>query len=83
MYFHDIMTQSRTVGNSPGVGRIIDQSGDAAKGSEKEACSAYHSAQSMENFLPSFSFIMMGSRGTFILRRLGSVTFKLFEAIDF
>jgi len=44
------------VGSSPGVGRLIDQSGDAAEGSEKKK-------------LPLFSFIiiMMDSRGTFIL----------------
>jgi len=36
---------NRAVGSSPGVGRLIDQSGDAAKGSEIEACSADHSAR--------------------------------------
>ena len=30
----------RAVGSSPGVGRLIDQSGDAAEGSKVEACSA-------------------------------------------
>ena len=54
--------------SSPGVGRVIDQSGDAAEGSEIEVRSADHSALSAEkNFSPSFSVIRMGSRGTFVL----------------
>ena len=36
----------RAVGSSSGVGRPIDQSCDAADGSEIEACSADHSARS-------------------------------------
>ena len=34
--------------SSPGVGRVIDQSGDAAEGSEIEVRSADHSALSAE-----------------------------------
>ena len=49
----------------PGVGRLIDQSGH--EGSEIEACSADHSAQSVEFFSPSFSVIRVGSRDTFEL----------------
>ena len=38
----------RAVESSPRVGRLMDQSGDAAKGSKIEVCSADHSAQSAE-----------------------------------
>jgi len=50
------------------VGRLIDESGDAAKGSEIEA---------RKSFSPSFSVIRMGSCSTLVLGRLGSVAFKL------
>jgi len=77
------MILCRAVRSSPGMGRLIDQSDDAAKGSEIEVDSAHHSARSAgKKMLPLFSVIRMGSRGTFILWRLGSVTFKLFSAID-
>ena len=40
----------RAVGSSPGVGQLIDQSGDAGEGSEMEACSADHSTWSVGKF---------------------------------
>jgi len=67
----------------PGVGLLIDQNDDAAEGSEIEVRSVHHSARTAgKNFPPSFSDIRMGSRGTFVLWRLGSVTFKLFATIN-
>ena len=42
----------RAVGSSPGVGRLIDQSGDAAAGSEIEVCSVDHSTRSTGKFFP-------------------------------
>ena len=46
---------NRGVGSSPGVGQLIDQSGDAAKGSEIEVCSVDHSARSAgKNFRLNF-----------------------------
>ena len=59
-----------------GAAALLDQSGDAAKGSDIEVCK--HGQKKS----PSFSVIRMGSRGTFTLRRLASVASKLFEAID-
>ena len=51
-----------------GVAALLDQSGDAAKGSDIEGCEDNNSAQSAEkSFWPSFSVIRMGSHGTFIL----------------
>jgi len=52
-------------------------------GSGIEVCSANNSAQSAErNFHLHFWVIRMGSCDTFMLWRLGSIAFKLFEAID-
>ena len=42
----EVLSESRAVRSSPGVVRLIDQSDDAAKGSEIEARGAYHSARS-------------------------------------
>ena len=73
----------RAVGSSPGVGRLKDQSGDAAEGSEIEVCSADHSARSAGKF---FRLIFQLSGWALValsyFERLGSVAFKLFEAID-
>jgi len=61
----------RAVGSSPGVGRLIDQSDDAAKGSEIEVCGACRSFRAKRG-KKKFAFISsyqdaMGSRGTFVL----------------
>ena len=50
----------RAVGSSPGVGRLMDQSGDAAKGSEVEARSTDHETfrakRGKKNFALIFSY---------------------------
>ena len=59
----------RAVGSSPWVGRVMDQSDDAAEGSEIEVCSAGKkmSRSAGKKMSPLFSVIRMGSRGTFVL----------------
>ena len=50
-----VCAATRAVGSSPGVGRLIDQRGDGAEGSEIEARSADHSVRSAEKKF--FAFI--------------------------
>ena len=72
--------QGRRKLSEGGAAALLDQSGDAGN---IEAPADENSARSAEKFFsPSFSVIRIGSRGTFVLGRLGSVAFKLFAAID-
>jgi len=45
-YDQKLLSDNRAVGSFPGVGRLIDQSGDAVEGREIKARSADHFARS-------------------------------------
>ena len=78
----DSQEQGRRKLPKGGAAALLDQSSDAGKGSDIEGVRTVIPREAREKKSPSFSVIRMGSRGTFVLRRLGSVAFKLFAAID-
>ena len=64
----DSQEQGRRKLPKGGAAALLDQSGDAAEGSDIEGRRDDNSAQSAEKkFSPSFSVIRMGSCGTFVL----------------